>query len=224
MRAAITLATLATLLVSIPASASGRPPFTGRIYVFPLHQFRAEIYWPTGMNTVSMAQYGRWRGKAVAFSTTAYSNRRGAQAGLRIDNGYVHQGTFRKRCILHVDQSGRHPSIGYVLPTDLHDAFEAGPCIIRLGSHGLYIAEREERFNHSFVTARTERFVFCLDRGPTAMFLFRFRDSVWSIADAVARSNVDRCINLDGGSQAKERARQPAVLGILVDPFSTGGP
>jgi|FLYL01.1.fsa_nt_gi hypothetical protein len=186
---------------------------------FPLDRFRIEVYRNGRATTIS--QYLMAQDNVRYATTTTFSNRQGAPVGLFILSGYVHQGSWRRRCFFQVDRTGRRVYIGYQLQRWAFHAFEAGPCIVRWQKGkrwGTYIAEREERFSHAFVTAPAERSVLCLDKPGRKVTLFRFYGSLWLIAGKIAHSAIDRCINLDGGGQLAADAVNPAILGIVYDP------
>jgi len=220
MRAIIAIVLIFVILDVQPVLAGRHSPIVVR--EFPFDQFRIEVY--RNGRATTLANYQANRKEARFATTTGFSNRRGAAAGLLMLKGVVHQGNYRKRGFLQVDKTGRGSWIDYRLHPKAANAFAAGP-VIRFWEDGrrsgTYIAEREERFSHAFVTANTERSVFCIDQTKAMWVIMRFRGSLWRIADIV-RDRKLRCINTDGGSQLAQGALNPAILGIIYDPLLTG--
>lgn len=221
------IAVLLVIAAQVPANAA-RADSRMRISVFSLQENRVVVFRNNtnkrGITTIR--QFKDWSQRTVLALTTSFSDRQGWPIDLFVYEGYVHQGNGRARCLFWVDRSGHKPGLGYAKhfprplnPEKVYYGFAAGPCIFRAtkpdGRPTIDIGSAKENFKPGFISGGDARNVLCIDRRLTMIVVFQFTGSLWRIAKPFVEHDLDRCINLDGGSQAREDAKNPAVLGIV---------
>jgi hypothetical protein len=217
MPTALAAVFLFVMLAALPVGAQLTARSDWTISHFPLSQFRIEMY--RGMAT-TIGGYRLVRPEAVQVLSTGYSDRLGAPTDLFQFHGHVHLGITRKRGIFQIDRTGRRVAIDYRLLPWAYHAFQAGPVLIRWtanGRSGVYIAAKEERFEHRFVTGRERRMLSCLDETGQQLSVYIFTGSLWWMAPVMLENRHDRCLNHDGGRQSTDWAINPAVVGIIPE-------
>lgn len=177
---------------------------------FSLTEYKVEL-WRAETGPTTIARYRATTPGVVLATTSAYSNRTGSPAGLLVLAQEVRSPARGGRCIAAFDWTGTRVAIGYRLPVWAWGAFEAGPCIFRVGQD--YVIA-DEGFGRGFARTSTERSLLCLNEAGTYLGVLRYRGTLWKAPAKMAGLGLERCINLDGGSQLQPGAVNPAVVGV----------